>query len=644
MKRKPERPKSEKTLELFQGIFGNYKPPEDLTVSQWAAKNRILSREASAEAGPWNNDRTPYLVEVMDALTDPAIREITFVASSQVGKTEAENNFLGYIIDQDPGSVLFIHPTVEDAKKFSRLRIAPMIRDCPALRGKVKDAKSRDSGNTILQKQFPGGMMALIGSNSASGLASTPVRYVIGDERDRWALSAGTEGDPWELAKARTKTFYNAKLVDVSTPTIKGASPIENNYEDGTQERWCKECPHCGEFHEIDFDDINFKPIVKKNGSRKTYFAEDIYWTCPTCKAISLEEEMRKQPGKWVAQNPGARSRGHRSFWMNGFASPWQRWETIIIEFLKAGKDPRKLQVVYNTMFGRTWELRDGSQSEESLLERREYYGVREDGSPIDLPEGVLVLTCGVDTQDNRLEYEVVGHGYYGETWGIKKGMLMGDPHYPEVWERLDDVVGKTYRYKDPAKGLKIALTFVDSGGNKTQDVYRMCKKRFYQNVFAIKGRGEDGTPYTVPPRKVKIILQGRVVGETYLYNIGVNAGKSEIMANLEVETPGAKYCHFPSEPEKGYDEAFFSGLLSEARVLETKNGRTRWAWKVLPGHERNEPLDCRNYALAAFQIMDVDMEAVERRLKGVKEEQRAKPKKRKKRAAKSRMAESGEW
>ncbi|MCI9597915.1 MAG: phage terminase large subunit family protein [Firmicutes bacterium] len=638
-----KRKMNKRTEKLFQNIFERYKPPEDLTVSQWAAKNRILSREASAEAGPWNNERTPYLVEIMDALTDPSVREITFVASSQVGKTEGENNFLGYIIDQDPGSVLFIHPTLDDAKKFSKLRIAPMIRDCEALREKVKEAKGRDSGNTVLQKQFPGGMMTLIGSNSASGLASTPVRYVIGDERDRWATSAGTEGDPWELAKARTKTFYNAKLIDVSTPTIKGVSPIESNYQDGTQERWRKECPHCGSFHEIEFDDIHFTPIVKRNGSKKTYYAEDVYWTCPTCGAISLEEEMRKQHGKWVADNPEARARGHRSFWLNGFASPWQRWETILVEFLKAGEDPRKLQVVYNTMLGRTWEERTGTQSEEDLLARREYYGIREDGTPIDLPEGVLVLTCGVDTQDDRLEYEVVGHGYYGETWGIKKGMLMGDPHYPGVWERLDDVTEKIYRYEDRDKGLKIALTFVDSGGHKTQDVYRECRKRFYQNVFAIKGKGGDGIPYTKPPSKVKMILEGRVIGETYLYTIGVDAGKAEIMANVEAKTPGAKYCHFPSEPERGYDETFFSGFLSETKTLETKNGRTRWAWKVLPGHERNEALDCRNYALAALQVLDVDMEAVERRLKGVKDE-RAKPRKRRKPVRRNRTMESGEW
>ena len=163
----------------------------------------------------------------MQAFTDPKVHKIVMVAASQVGKSELELNIIGYIIDQDPGSILYVHPTIDDARKFSRLRVAPMIRDSKPLKAKVHDVKAKDSGNTILQKSFPGGMLTLTGSNSASALASTPARYIIGDERDRWATSAGTEGDPWALAEARQATFYNAKAVEVSTPTIKGASNIE---------------------------------------------------------------------------------------------------------------------------------------------------------------------------------------------------------------------------------------------------------------------------------------------------------------------------------------------------------------------------------------------------------------------------------
>ena len=218
---------------------------DDLTVSQWADKYRRLSPESSAETGPWRTRKTPYLKEVMDAWTDPKIRHIVMVAASQVGKSEAMNNIIGYIIDQDPGSILMIEPTNGDAKEYSKLRIAPMIRDSKTLRKKVSKTLRGDTGNTILQKSYPGGILTMCGSTEAHALASKPIRYVLGDERDRWAVEAGKEGDPWKLAMARQRTFYNAKSYECSTPTIKGFSPIETSFMEGTQERWCSKCPNC---------------------------------------------------------------------------------------------------------------------------------------------------------------------------------------------------------------------------------------------------------------------------------------------------------------------------------------------------------------------------------------------------------------
>lgn len=601
----------------FSSAFANYMPPEPLTVSQWAERHRVLSRESSAEAGPWRNARTPYMVEPMDAFTDPKVREIAIVAPSQVGKSEAELNIIGYIIDQDPGSTLYVQPNLDDAKKFSRLRIAPMFRDCLRLRNLVAEVRSRDSGNTVLQKTFPGGMLTIVGSQSPSALASTPARYVLGDEVDRWALSAGTEGDPWSLAAARTTTYYNAKMVAVSTPTIKGFSRIEKLYNDGTQERWCVQCPDCGEWHSIVFSDIKFDFDTIKSGKTTTYKVNSVGWCCPSCGCLHGEEQIRAQPAKWIAQNPDAISRGRRSFWVNAFASPWRAWDAIVLAFLESRKDPEKLKVFYNTVLGELWEDRGDLVDEDEMLARREDYGTLEDGTPVELPEGVLVLTCGVDTQDDRLEYEVLGHGHYGETWGIKKGIIMGDPGDDEPWARLDEVVGKTYKFAN-RRGLTISMTFVDSGGHKTQSVYKQCRARLQRRVFAIKGQGGDGIPYTKPPSKVKIVVNGRAIGQTWLYSLGVDAGKAEIMSALKVQEAGPKFCHFPRGEDRGYDLAFFNGLLSEKLVMKSERGRTRWAWVKLPGHERNEALDCRNYALAALRVLDPDMDAVERRLKGM--------------------------
>ncbi len=513
------------------GAVKRFAPPESLTVDEWADKHRRLSPESSAEAGPWRTKRTPYLEEPMRAFTDPKVHKIVMVAASQVGKSELELNIIGYIIDQDPGSILYVHPTIDDARKFSRLRVAPMIRDSKPLKAKVHDVKAKDSGNTILQKSFPGGMLTLTGSNSASALASTPARYIIGDERDRWATSAGTEGDPWALAEARQATFYNAKAVEVSTPTIKGNSNIETSFYQGTQERWCHRCPECGEYSEIVFDNIHFDPEAKRIRGKKSWSLKSgVSWSCPACGCLIPEDTMRKQPAKWIADNPDAYKKGVRSFWLNAFSSPWTPWEKIVLKFLDAKDDPQRLKVVYNTLLGQLWEDRGDLEDEDTMLARREDYGTRPDGTPVELPDGVLVLTCGVDTQDNRLEYEVVGHGKYGETWGVVKGYIMGRPDTPEVWQRLDDVVDHVYKFKN-GRGLKISITCVDSGGHFTQEVYEACRARVGKRVFAIKGKGGDGIPFVSPPSKVPIRDNKRIT--CWLYTIGVDAGKATIMATL---------------------------------------------------------------------------------------------------------------
>lgn len=589
-------------------------PPEDLTVDEWADRYRRLSPESSAEAGPWRTSRTPYLREPMRSFTDPRVRKVVIVAGSQIGKTECELNCLAYLIDQDPGTVLFIQPTLEDAKKFSRLRVEPMIRDCPRLRRKVHNLERGQKGaKTVLQKAFPGGMLMMTGSNAASALASTPARYIIGDERDRWAVSAGKEGDPWRLAEARQTTFYNAKAIEVSTPTVKGASNIEASYAAGTQERWVTRCPECGEWHDIQFDDIRFDFETDRVKGRKVHrLTSDPQWLCPSCGCLVSERRMREAPSRWQADNPGALDQTRtRSFWLNAFCSPWTPWSKVCLDFLDSKDDPQRLQVVYNTLFGRLWEDRGDLVSDDEMMARREDYGTREDGTPVELPDGASVVTIGVDTQDNRLEYEVVGHGRWGETWGLEKGVIMGRPDSDEVWERLDGVVSHVWRWRD-GRGVRASITCVDSGGHYTQEVYERCRARQAARVFAIKGKGGEGIPYTSVPSRVAIRDKRRTC---WLYTIGVDAGKAQIMNGLKVQEPGPRYAHFPRG--RGYDENYFAGLLSERLVLSTAPTGNRWRWEKIPGHERNEALDCRNYAMAGLEILNPDWDAIERRRAG---------------------------
>lgn len=609
MFRESEKDRVNKLNTCLAKILSGMKPPEDLTVSQWADKNRRLTSESSAEVGKWRTSRTPYMFDILDSFTDPLIEHIVVVAASQVGKSETINNMVGYCINQDPGPILLIQPTIDDVKRYSEMRIAPMIRETRCLKRKVADPKSRDAANTKRQKSFPGGVLVMTGSNVAHDLSSMPIRYVFGDERDRWATSAGSEGDPWELAVARTRTFYNKKMVEVSTPTVKGASAIENSYNLGTMERWKTQCPHCGEYVELTFDNIRFEYDAAENGDKKIFHISEIFYVCPECGGISDEHTMKSQPAKWVATVPEARKHHKtRSFWLTAWVSPWATWESIILQFLQAGTDSAKLQVVYNTQFGELWEERGDIASEDDVMARREVYEA-------EVPDGVLLLTCGVDTQDDRLEYEVVGHRRYGETWGIKKGVILGRPDTEEVWERLDEVLSHKYKFKSGVS-LQISLTFIDEGGHFTQEVRQHCLARQYDHVFAIKGANRPDIPYTAPPKKQKIVVNGKVIGQVWVYEIGVNAGKQKIVDNLRVQSPGANYCHFPLRDD--YGKQFFKQLMSEhlAYVPKLKHP---WQWQKIPGHERNEAFDIRNYNLAACEILSPDWDAIEQKLRTAK-------------------------
>ncbi len=627
MFRESEKERVNKLNACLAKILNGMKPPEDLTVSQWADKNRRLTSESSAEVGKWRTSRTPYMFDILDSFTDPLIEHIVVVAASQVGKSETINNMVGYCIDQDPGPILLIQPTIDDVKRYSEMRIAPMIRETRCLKRKVADPKSRDAANTKRQKSFPGGVLVMTGSNVAHDLSSMPIRYVFGDERDRWAKSAGSEGDPWELAVARTRTFYNKKMVEVSTPTVKGASAIENSYNLGTMERWKTQCPHCGEYVEVKFDNIRFEYEAAEKGDKKIFHISELFYVCPECGGISDEHTMKSQPAKWVATVPEAREHHKtRSFWLTAWVSPWATWESIILQFLQAGTDSSKLQVVYNTQFGELWEERGDMASEDDVMARREVYEA-------EVPDGVLLLTCGVDTQDDRLEYEVVGHRRFGETWGIKKGVILGRPDTEEVWERLDEVLSHKYKFKSGVS-LQIALTFIDEGGHFTQEVRQHCLARQSKHVFAIKGANRPDIPYTAPPRKQKIVVNGQVIGQVWVHEIGVNAGKQKIIDNLRVQTPGANYCHFPLRDD--YGKQFFKQLMSEHLVYDPKL-KHPWQWQKIPGHERNEAFDIRNYNLAACEILSPDWDAIEQKLRTAKPGDEDVPAQRKEKKAKPR-------
>lgn len=596
------------TEKLFKKIFSILKPPPDLKLSEWADKYRQLSSEASASPGRWRTDKAPYQREIMDTITDIDTQKTVIMSAAQVGKTDAMVlNPIGYYVHYEPSPIMVIQPTIQMAESFSKERLSPMIRDTPVLAERIND-KSRNSGNTIQQKVFPGGHVTMVGANSPVGLRSRPIRILLADEIDAYPPSAGTEGDPLLLASKRLTTYWNKKQVDISTPTTKGMSRIEIEYEHSSKGEWNVPCPCCGELQPLKWANI----IFDKNNLEK------IKCVCEKCGVISTESEWKERfvDGKFIHADPENPVRG---FHLNALASTLSTWRETVEKFLTAREEQKKgnielMKVWTNTEMGETWEEENEILEEDELMKRREKYNC-------EVPDGVLYLTAGVDTQDDRFEIEVVGWGEEHESWGIKYAVIYGNLDQTQIWEDLDAFLQQTFTKADGTK-LALRCVCVDSGGHYTNKVYKFCKQRFARNIFAIKGSNDSAAAYIQKPKK-----NNRE--QAYRFDLGVDTGKSLLMGRLKVEEEGPGYCHFPKEEEKGYDQHYFEGLTAEKKVLKYKKGKPYFVWEKRDKgvHMRNEALDCRNYAAAAIEITNLPLKAPK---KEAETKQRAKKRRRK--------------
>jgi len=565
---------------LHEAASKSLRPPPKLTVSQWADTYRQLSSESSAEAGRWSTSRAEYQRGMMDAVSDPNIENVVLMTGAQIGKTELINNVVGFHIHQDPAPMLVVQPTLEMAQTWSKDRLAPAIRDTPALSGKIKDPRSRDSGNTTLHKVFPGGHVTACGANSPSSLASRPCRIILCDEVDRYPLSAGAEGDPVGLAKRRSATFWNHKIILVSTPTEKGASRIEQAYEESDKRKYFVPCPDCGEHQDLKWANVRWTEA-------QPHTAE---YTCEHCGSCWTDAKRFQaiRYGEWRATAEGdGKTAG---FHLSGLYSPWTPLEDTVRDFLAAKRDPMRLKTWVNTFLGESWEEQGEQVDEHDLLDRREDWGG-------ELPEEALLLTAGIDVQDDRLEYEVVAWGRGEESWSIDYKAIYGDPSTAELWVRLDEELFRTYEH--PTQGeMTLRSSCIDSGGHYTQQVYNYAKTRAGKRVFAIKGIGGDAKPIIGRPSKNNI-------GKINLFPVGTDTAKELVHARLKMLEPGEGYCHFPLDR----DEEYFRMLTAEKRITKYYRGRPKKEWVKV--RTRNEALDCRVYATAALSLLNVNMDAV---------------------------------
>lgn len=546
-------------------------PPPDRSPSQWADANRQISPEGGAEPGKWDTSRAEYQRGIMDAFHDPTVETIVGMTSAQVGKTEIVLNIIGTMMDDDPCPMMAILPTLDMAEGFSKERLAPMLRDTPSLKDKVND-KKKGSGNTLLNKSFPGGQITLAGANSPASLSSRPLRVVLFDEVDRFPVSAGNEGDPVNLGKARAANFWNRKFAMFSTPTIKRASRIEAAWEWSDKRRFFVPCPDCGEEQHL-----QWSRVIWPEGQ-----PEEARYFCEHCGS-GWDEQARHDAvskGHWVAT---AEFKGFAGFHLNQLYSPWRTLQKIVSEFLEAKKLPETLKTWVNLTLGETYEEESEGIEPDALIHRCEEYS--------EVPEAALILTAGVDVQKDRLECEVVAWSPEQESWSMDYRVFYGNPAKDELWEDLDAYLKQRWPHAS-GHSLPIAGVCVDSGGHYTQQVYQFTKPRERRRIFAIKGNSHPGTAIVGKP-------SARNKYRAKLFPLGVDTAKEVIYSRLEIDEHGPGYCHFRSDL---HDEAYFQGLTAERVVTKYKRGFAHRVW-IKPSGVANEPLDCRVYALAALLI-----------------------------------------
>lgn len=541
-----------------------------LDLEQWAKTYRVLSQESSALFGKFSP--LPYQIEPMRAISDEKIPEIVLMWASQLGKSEILNNTIGYYIHQNPSTILFLLPTEDNAEDYSKRRLTPMFRDTKVLSDLIN---AREANNTILIKNFKGGNLALVGSNSPSKLASKPIKVLLVDEVDRCEKTK--EGHSIDLAQKRTNTFYDRKIIKVSTPTLKDNSVIENEYLSSDKRKYIVPCPFCNDYQSLEFENIvyNFENNI----------ISDVFYQCQNCGSLLDEVAKNKavNNGKWIITNPNSKKAG---FFLNAIYSPFFKMSDIIKDFLESKDNPSRYQVFVNTILAKTYEPPSVRFEDAELYNRREEY------TPTSLSNDVIFITSGVDVQADRLEIEFKAWGLGFENWGVEYVILRGDTKENQVWQNAYNTLKKVF-YTKNGRALRSSITLVDSGYN-IQKVAMFVKldKRFFMSKGA--SEGESKRDFISTPRKYD--------KHCFLYMIGTYKGKNELFSLLKVNEAGAGYCHYPTS----YNMEYFRQLSAEKlNKIKKDNGYIAYQWQKI--RDRNEALDISVLCLAGAKILKLD-------------------------------------
>lgn len=550
-------------------------PPEQITVSEWAGKYRMLDSKSSAIPGPWNNDITPYLTGVMDEFNNYETSKIIFVKPTQVGGTEALQNMIGYIVMQDPAPTMIVYPTETLAKSISENRLQPMLRATPEL------ARRFDENSQLLELQFDGMYLTLAGSNSPSGLASKPIRFVLMDEVDKYPGTSGKEADPIKLATERTKTFHDKKIYITSTPTLKTGHIWKEKESADIEKHYFVPCPHCGEYIELKFSNIRFPDEEGMTYADRAEFATYICQECG-CAITDADKNNMIRHGEWRIVRHNTQYVRSVAFWINTLYSPFVRWADIVKEFLTTKDDPDLFQNFVNSWLAEPWEDTKLKTSAELVLERQ-----------TELPEYVVpswakILTGGVDVQETSLYWSIRAWGDYLTSQNIAHGQVLS-------FNDIDNIMNAEY-LNENGEPMIVNLCLVDSG-DQTDIVYDFCATH---SDYALPVKGSSHAQLSNYKLSKINRTDSRAMGTT-LVLVDSGAYKDMIAGRMQRDNGRGSWMVY-----SGCDMEYAKQVTAEHKV-NVKHGNTvKKVWQLKTSHADNYYLDTEVYNAAAADILGV--------------------------------------
>lgn len=551
------------------------RPPEQLTVSEWAEKYRMLDSKSSAMPGPWSNDITPYLTGVMDEFNNYETEKIIFVKPTQIGGTEALQNMIGYIVMQDPSPTMIVYPTDTLAKSVSENRLQPMLKATPEI------AKKFDENSSLLELQFDSMYISLTGSNSPSGLASKPIRFLMMDEVDKYPGASSKEADPIKLATERTKTFHNKKIYITSTPTLKTGHIWKEKEAADIEKHFFVPCPHCGEYIEFKFQNIRFPDDEGMSYADRAEFAT---YVCQECGCLITDNDKHNmlKLGEWRTVRHNTKYVRNVAFWINTLYSPFVRWSDIAKEFLVSKDDPEDLQNFVNSWLAEAWEDTKLKTSAELVLERQTELPAYV------VPQWTKLLTAGVDVQENSLYWSIRAWGEFLTSQNIAHGQSLS-------FEEIDRIMNMQYMTEE-GDPMVVNLCLIDSG-DQTDIVYDFCA---LHSDYALPVKGSSHAQLS----HYKLSMVNKTDSRAYgMQLVLVDGGRYKDMIAGRMQRPNGKGSWMVYS---GCDMEYATQVTAEHKVnVKTPSG-TKQVWQKKSSHADNHYLDAEVYTLAAADVMGV--------------------------------------